>query len=126
LLDAQTLQSRIIKVGETSGVIIEKLPVTEEVPTLSIAALKQELELYALVDVRSADERTRYSIGGTHTPLDQLGEESSFRHSSQPLVFYCASGKRSAEAVKRVRKLYPNLEVYSLEGGIKAWKEQVG
>jgi sulfur-carrier protein adenylyltransferase/sulfurtransferase len=130
LLDALTMQSRIIKVGKVSKVSIEKLPETEEVPLISVQELKQGIAegLYELVDVRSGEERMAFHIGGQHVPLDRLGEEAGqlgeLLPSDKPLVFYCASGKRSGEAVKRIRREHPDLEVYSLEGGMKAWKEQ--
>jgi sulfur-carrier protein adenylyltransferase/sulfurtransferase len=126
LLDALTMQSRIIKVGKVSKVTITKLPETEEVPLISVPALKQGIAagLYELVDVRRDEERAAFHIGGRHIPLNQLGEELRQLPSEKPFVFYCASGKRSGEAVKRIKKEHPNLQVYSLEGGMKAWKEQ--
>lgn len=126
LLDAQTLQSRIIKVGEVSKVEIYNLPETEEIPTITVSELKQSMEhdLYHLIDVRNAEERAAFNIGGKHVPLDQVGQDAIFVKSSKPIVFYCASGKRSGEAVKRLKRQLPDLLVYSLEGGLKAWKEQ--
>jgi len=78
-----------------------------------------------LVDVRSLAEREAYHIGGEHVQLDELEAEASFLASDKPVVIYCASGKRSGEAVKRLKKIYPDREIYSLDGGIKAWREQV-
>lgn len=128
LLDAQTMQSRIIKIGDISKVSIDKLPETEEVPVITVANLKQGManNLYDLVDVRSAEERATFNIGGNHVPLDQLEQEPfAEQQSVKPFVFYCASGKRSGEAVKRIKKMFPDLQVFSLDGGMKAWKEQL-
>ena len=127
LLDAQSMRSRIIKVGKVSKVSINELPETEEVPILTVPELKQGIEAgqFELVDVRSIEERAVFHIGGQHVPLDQLGQENFGQQTDKVLVFYCASGKRSGEAVKRVKKQYPDLQVYSLEGGMKAWKEQL-
>lgn len=126
LLDAQTLQSRIIKVGKVSKVTIEKLPEAEEVPTISVAELKQSMAHghFELLDVRRAEERDVFHIGGAHVPLDQLGQKLPQLQTAKKLVVYCASGKRSGEAVKRIRKHFPELTIYSLEGGMKAWLEQ--
>ncbi|WP_299990858.1 HesA/MoeB/ThiF family protein [uncultured Pontibacter sp.] len=125
-LDALTMQSRIIKVGKVSTVMIDKLTETEEVPLISVPELKQGIAqgLYELVDVRREEERSAFHIGGKHVPLDQLAEQMDQLSEDKPLVLYCASGKRSGEAVKRIKKALPELEVYSLEGGMKAWKEQ--
>lgn len=126
LLDALTMQSRIIKVGKVSNVKINNLPETEEVPLISVPELKQGIaqELYELVDVRSEEERSAFHIGGKHVPLGQLAEQINQLPGNKPLVLYCASGKRSGEAVKRIKKTLPELDIYSLEGGMKAWKEQ--
>ncbi|MBF8965290.1 HesA/MoeB/ThiF family protein [Pontibacter sp. FD36] len=126
LLDALSMQSRIIKVGKVSNVKIDKLSETEQVPLISVPELKQGIAqgLYELVDVRREEEREAFHIGGKHVPLDQLAEQMNQLPDNKPLVLYCASGKRSGEAVKRISKALPELEIYSLEGGIKAWKEQ--
>ncbi|WP_276497162.1 HesA/MoeB/ThiF family protein [Pontibacter litorisediminis] len=126
LLDALSMQSRIIKIGKVSKVRVEKLPVAEEVPEIKVPELKQGMAegSYELIDVRSAEERAVFHIGGKHVPLDQIGLEDLLQQADRALVVYCASGKRSGEAVKRIRKQYPHLQVYSLEGGLKAWKEQ--
>jgi rhodanese-related sulfurtransferase len=39
-------------------------------------------------------------------------------------VLYCTIGKRSADAVTKLKELMPGLNVVSLEGGVKAWVEQ--
>jgi adenylyltransferase/sulfurtransferase len=36
---------------------------------------------------------------------------------------YCSSGKRSGEAVKLMRNKFPGINIFSLEGGLKAWQE---
>ena len=125
LVDAQSMQSRIIKIGTITKTNITSLPETEFVPTITATELNAgiEEEIYELVDVRNAAERLLYSIGGKHVPLDQLEQETTFLGAGKPIVFYCGSGKRSAEAVKLVKKKYPDVEALSLEGGIKAWME---
>ncbi|MFD2999535.1 ThiF family adenylyltransferase [Pontibacter toksunensis] len=126
LVDAQNMQSRIIKIGAVTKTNITSLPETEFIPTISAPELKAgiEKEAYELVDVRNTAERLMYSIGGTHVPLDKVEQETSFLNAGKPVVFYCASGKRSAEAVKLVQRKYPNMEAFSLEGGLKAWMGQ--
>ncbi len=127
LLDAQSMQSRIIKIGNVTKTSITALPQTEEVPTVSVQELQQRLNAddYVLVDVRSKTEREVFNIGGEHIPLDELTNDAPFLASAKPVILYCASGKRSGEAVKRLKKIYPDQKIYSLDGGIKAWREQV-
>ncbi|SFG40102.1 HesA/MoeB/ThiF family protein [Pontibacter chinhatensis] len=127
LVDALSMQSRVIKLGKATKTSISALPQTEEVPTLSVQEVKQQLETEGcvLVDVRNQAERDTYHIGGEHVPLEALTEEAAFLASDKPILIYCASGKRSGEAVKRLKKMFPEKEIYSLEGGMKAWREQV-
>ena len=123
MLDAQTLQSRIIKIGLESKVNIKKLKPTEDVSVISASELKKGLEAnrFELVDVRTERERDEYDIGGKHIPLIELEENLDYFSGNREIVFYCATGKRSAEAVKVIRQTYPNAKVYSLDGGLDAF-----
>lgn len=124
MLDAQTLQSRIIKISTVSKTNITQIIASFIVPTVSVNELKNNLQLYNLIDVRTEEERRKFSIGGTHIPLDKFDENAVSFTQHKPVLFYCASGKRSAEAVKKVKALDKDANVYSLEGGMKAWLEQ--
>jgi adenylyltransferase/sulfurtransferase len=116
VFDAQTLQSRIIKIGDTTKTSITALETTVAVPKISLEALMADKDAYELIDVRSAEEHAAFNIGGRNISLDEI---VSFIPDNKPIVFYCSSGKRSAEAVKIVRdKLLMN-DVYSLANGIK-------
>lgn len=125
LFDAQTMQSRIIKLGNVTKTSINALPQTEEVPTISVKELQQNInsDVYVLVDVRSQTERENFNIGGEHVPLEELSGNPPFLATDKPVILYCASGKRSGEGVKMLKKIYPDKEIYSLDGGMKAWRE---
>ena len=124
MLDAQTLQSRIIKIGNLSKTNITQIAATFIVPIVSISELKSNFYLYELIDVRTAEERSKFNIGGKHIPLNTLEEKALWFETAKPVLFYCASGKRSTEAVKKIKEKNKDANVYSLEGGIKAWMEQ--
>jgi molybdopterin/thiamine biosynthesis adenylyltransferase/rhodanese-related sulfurtransferase len=125
ILDAETLQSRIIKLARTTQTNITEIPETFVAPTISPKDLKNVFDknIYELIDVRNDDEREQFNIGGRHIPLLRLKENTITISQNKPTVFYCASGKRSAEAVKQIKNKYPDANVFSLEGGIKAWME---
>jgi molybdopterin/thiamine biosynthesis adenylyltransferase/rhodanese-related sulfurtransferase len=127
ILDAQTLQSSIIKIGSVTKTTITCLTETVVVPTIYVSDLKKVMDknVYELIDIRSAEERLAFNIGGRHIPLDEIENDISYLKSNKPVVFYCASGKRSAEAVKIIKKKFPNNVIFSLEGGLKAWQEQL-
>jgi rhodanese-related sulfurtransferase len=78
----------------------------------------QEDSTIELIDVRTEQERDAYDIGGTHMPLDELESYLPYFASTNTKVFYCATGKRSGEAVKLILKKIPEADVWSLEGGL--------
>jgi rhodanese-related sulfurtransferase len=74
-----------------------------------------------LVDVREAFEREAFHIGGVWIPLGELisrREEVLAQAESQPVVFYCRKGIRSAIAIQRLQGHYPEVAMYNLRGGI--------
>jgi rhodanese-related sulfurtransferase len=123
ILDAQTLQSRIIKIGPVSKVSILQLKQTEDIPLISISELKKGLESnrFELIDVRTERERDQYDIGGKHIPLIELEDHLGYFTGNGEKVFYCATGKRSADAVKVIKQKCPDAKVFSLDGGLHAF-----
>jgi sulfur-carrier protein adenylyltransferase/sulfurtransferase len=126
IFDAQTMQSRVIKIGSVTKTTITALQETVEIQTISKPNLQKAIvdETVQLIDVRAPEERAAFDIGGTNIPLSILQNDGIDVRLDKPIVFYCASGKRSIEAAKIIKKKYPEAEVMSLEGGTKAWLEQ--
>jgi adenylyltransferase/sulfurtransferase len=126
ILDAQTLQSRIIKIGSVTKTRISGLKQTANTPSISVIDLKKGLSenLFELIDVRTERERDEFDIGGKHIPLIELEENMDYFSGKGTKVFYCETGKRSGEAVKLIKQKFPNAAVFSLEGGLKAWLER--
>jgi adenylyltransferase/sulfurtransferase len=125
LLDVRTMQSRLIKTGTSSRQKITALPPEELVLQLSASALQEALRenKCILIDVRELPEREAFHIGGQHIPLKNLLLEMRTPAPQVITVFYCESGSRSAEAAKIAQKLFPEYRFYSLEGGLKRWRE---
>jgi molybdopterin/thiamine biosynthesis adenylyltransferase len=126
ILDAQTLQSRIIKIGSVTKTRISGLKQTANTPSIGVIDLKKGLSenLFELIDVRTERERDEFDIGGKHIPLIELEENMDYFSGKGTKVFYCETGKRSGEAVKLIKQKFPNAAVFSLEGGLKAWLER--
>lgn len=77
-----------------------------------------------LIDVREPFEHKAESISGAHLiPLSEISL-SKVPEEKQAVVIHCQSGKRSAAACEKLLKENPSLDVYSLEGGILAWKTE--
>ena len=77
-----------------------------------------------VVDVRESNELVHGSIrNAKHMALSVLKQrvEELQKHADQPVIAYCKSGHRSAEACAILKKNnFTN--VMSLKGGIEAWK----
>jgi rhodanese-related sulfurtransferase len=75
-----------------------------------------------LIDVRTEAEHAQAKIeGSTHIPLHLLPLKlQDLQTASQPIVFYCRSGARSAQACAWL--MSQGIEnVYNLAGGIMSW-----
>lgn len=125
IFDAQSMQSRIFKIGPVTKTHIRRLKTTITIPTINADELKKRILLddtVELIDVRTIQEREAYDIGGTHIPLDEIEEYLAYFTSPNTKVLYCSSGKRSEEAVKLILKMIPEADVFSLEGGLEEYK----
>ncbi|MBD1391991.1 HesA/MoeB/ThiF family protein [Mucilaginibacter glaciei] len=123
LFDAQTMQSRVIKIGDVTQTNIKALEITEHIPTVTAVELKEGLneDTYTLVDVRTDQERDEFDIGGLHIELDEVEDNLQEFEDDKTYVFYCSSGKRSGEAVKLLKQKLPGVKAYSLKGGLQEW-----
>lgn len=122
LFDVQTMQSRIIKAARATKTNIKALTPTVEQPVISPKDLERMIdsESYELIDVRSVEEHDAFNIGGKNIPLDEVEKKSSLINLEKPIIMYCATGKRSGEAVGVLKNKFPGVEVFSLEGGLQA------
>jgi len=121
VFDAQTLQSRIIKIREQTQVHIRKLVETMAIQELSAEDLKAELanDTVKLIDVRTPEEREELSLGGENIPISEILNHVDDIAKNSKIVFYCATGKRSAEAAKIIKSKYPDANVFTLAGGTR-------
>lgn len=81
-----------------------------------------------LVDVREADEHARERIAGSRlVPLSRFEPRSAavLVASGQKLVIHCKGGRRSADACRMMGLMSePGFAIYSMAGGIEAWKKE--
>ena len=118
-------EARSLKPANVSSTNIIALPETTNEPVISVKALKEAIDkdVYELIDVRTHEEHNLFNIGGRHVPVNELENNPSFRKIERAIVVYCSSGKRSGEAAKLIRNKFPEINIFSLEGGLKAWQE---
>lgn len=104
-------------------------PIPQDVPVSVIDALSAQSMLstgddYQLLDVREAWERATGHIGGLHIPLAELETRYLELPKDKHLIIYCKGGVRSVKAARLLmQKQFAHL--YSLEGGIMAWRELI-
>jgi sulfur-carrier protein adenylyltransferase/sulfurtransferase len=79
----------------------------------------------SLIDVREPYESELASIGGELIPLRDVLEHAPRMARDERIVFYCRSGGRSAEAIRRLQDVHGLENLFNLHGGILAWSKDV-
>jgi rhodanese-related sulfurtransferase len=75
-----------------------------------------------LLDVREpAEYKAGHIPGAQLAPLSTVTKERVVTAGGKKLVFQCKSGKRSCLAGDKLLAENPNLEIYTLDGGIDSW-----
>lgn len=91
---------------------------------VTVADLKVQLETHppVLLDVREPVEYAAGHIPGARPlPLSELDTSQLTFPLDQPLVLYCQSGKRSAQAAQRLQRA-GFTRIHQLQGGFTAWQ----
>lgn len=92
----------------------------KELDVLQLHGMLQEKGV-ALIDVRTPAEAARGGIAGAkNIPLHLIPMVEQDLAKQAPVVFYCQTGARSAQACAYMASRGCE-EVYSLRGGIMAW-----
>ena len=123
IFDVQSMCSRIVKLGETTKTNITSLAQSIPIKEIDAVTLQDSIKDYMLIDVRTAEERKEFHIGGMHIPLADI--QTNNIDLEEAVVCYCATGIRSKEAAKLLRQQNPELDIYSLKGGLETWQEFV-
>ena len=94
-------------------------------PVMSPAEAAQRLQAgtIRLVDIREPDEYARLSVPGAVLHPLSVADSYPLPPAEVPTVFTCQSGNRTRKNSALLESLVSG-EVWQLEGGIKAWKEQ--
>ena len=101
--------------------ILEK---EEMIKTINPKDAKEKIDSKSaiLVDVREDFEHKAENIDGAKLhPLSEISL-SKIAHNNLPIILHCRSGKRSQDACKKILSEDPSIQIYSLDGGIEAWK----
>lgn len=92
----------------------------QEIDSIRLQALISDSNV-VLVDVRTDEEAARGIIhGAIHIPLHLIPLRTEELEGETPLVFYCHSGIRSAQASSFVAS-QGRENVFNLRGGVLGW-----
>lgn len=96
----------------------------EEITVRELKELLDKNRSLLLLDVREPFEKELVDIGGELIPLGELEGRVDEISKDKPVVIYCRSGARSAEACRTLMSA-GFTDVRNLKGGILAWAEEI-
>ncbi|WP_258104075.1 HesA/MoeB/ThiF family protein [Marinoscillum sp. MHG1-6] len=91
---------------------------TSQIAEVDYSDYEQNQEVFSLLDVRNAHEREVASLGGLHIPLNEISKRYTELEDHDSILVYCASGKRSEQAIQQLQQLFPDKRYYNLTGGM--------
>jgi len=95
------------------------------ISALELHDAMQKGQEFEIVDVREPYEYDACNIGSVHIPMGEICNRIADLPKDKNIVIMCRSGKR-AEAVANILMTdYSISNVYILDGGILAWKDQI-
>lgn len=97
----------------------------KELTVYDLKKLIEDKEDFQLIDVREQFESDVASIGGKLIPLGKIYLQLDEIAKDKPVIIYCRSGRRSADAVKLLQVATGNTRMYNLTGGILAWAAKI-
>jgi rhodanese-related sulfurtransferase len=95
---------------------------------ISVTELKALLDSGAdiqLIDVREPAEFESAQIGGELIPLGTIPQNVDKISKDKQVIVHCRSGKRSANAIMFLESNFGYENLYNLEGGIIAWRDEI-
>ena len=119
--------TKLIDYEEFCGIRGQEEPAGNDVPAITVEALKQKLDAKAdifILDVREPHEYQICNLKGYLIPVGDLPKRVNELDSSREIIAHCRSGVRSAKAVNFLRRSGFR-KVYNLTGGILAWADKI-
>lgn len=95
---------------------------------ISVDELKEKMDEgadFQLIDVREPSEFELGNNGGEHIPLQTVPQKTDLISKDKPVYIICRSGRRSANAVMFLEQTLGIDNLYNVEGGMIAWKEEI-
>jgi sulfur-carrier protein adenylyltransferase/sulfurtransferase len=119
--------TKLIDYEEFCGIRGQEEPGANDIPSISVEALKKRLDAkddIFILDVREPHEYQICHLNGYLIPVGDLPKRVNELDSSREIITHCKMGGRSAKAVNFLRRSGFK-KVYNLTGGITAWAEKI-
>jgi rhodanese-related sulfurtransferase len=78
-----------------------------------------------LIDVREPAEFESANISGLLIPLGTIPQNVDKIEKDKQVIIMCRSGKRSANAISFLENNFGFENLYNLDGGILAWRDEI-
>ncbi|WP_299313428.1 molybdopterin-synthase adenylyltransferase MoeB [uncultured Aquimarina sp.] len=128
-LDALTLQQQVLSFKKNNDIEVNQLEndydffcgiTSNALEEITPSELKQNLESYQILDVRTLEEYNNFNIGGIHIPLNIVSDRSIELNNNKPIVVCCQSGVRSKKAIEIIYKQREDLHLINLKDGLSS------
>jgi adenylyltransferase/sulfurtransferase len=80
---------------------------------------------FEIIDIREPYEYDLANIGSKHIPMGEINQRIDELPNDKNIVVMCRSGKRAEAVANLLLTDYSLSNVYILDGGIIAWKENI-
>ena len=100
----------------------------KKVNEISVDDFKTSLEEgadFQIIDVREPYEFEIANLGGTLIPLSTIEDNFHKISKNKKVILHCRSGKRSADAIRKLQKIYPFKNLFNLKGGILEYSNKI-
>lgn len=97
----------------------------KEITVKDLHTMIQNGEDFQLIDVREQNEYDFASIGGELIPVGEVEQNVHKISRDKPVVVFCRSGKRSANAIQTLESNHGFTNLSNLKGGILAWSDEI-
>ncbi len=107
------------------GVSQEEPAEVKEVSVQQLKSLADEGEDFQLIDVRESYEYDIVNIEGELIPLGQIDQVPERIAKNKQVIIHCRSGKRSADAIRKLEAAFGFNNLYNLKGGVLAYAKEI-
>ncbi len=128
--DTLTMQQQILNFKKNNDIEISELEEDYDffcginsniIEEISSTELKQNLENYQIIDVRTSKEYENFNIGGIHMPLDTVSDRVLELNNRKSILVCCQSGVRSKKAIQIITEQRKDLHLINLKNGLSSY-----